>query len=360
MWNRKYGRMHDMRPMNASRRLLAFPLAMAGGLAMAWLSAPLPWLVGPMLSCAIANVLGAGFAMPSFVRFAGQSLVGIALGLYFSLHALQQLGAFAGWIALSLLLSIPTTLLAAVAMARIAGVDHPTAYYACTTGGAAEMANLAERHGARTEIVATAHTLRVVLVVTLLPFLFNALDIHGQDAHHPIALPFDPPWFPVQYGACLLAGALLHRLRTPNAWLFGPLLVSATLTATGRSPSSVPSVLIDLAQFLIGCSLGARFTPSIVRGLRRLGAGLVAAIALLLATCALTGLLIHAGSDVPLATALLATAPGGLAEMAVTAKVLDLGVPVVVAFHTTRLVFTVLSAGAVYGLVQRIARSRQP
>src|SRR5690606_27119422 len=118
----------DAHGMNdAPRWLLAFPLATAGGLALQWLSAPLPWLIGPMLSCAIANALGAGFAMPSFVRLAGQSLVGIALGLYFSLHVLQQLGAFAGWIGLSLLLSIPATLLAAAAMARIAGVDHPTA-----------------------------------------------------------------------------------------------------------------------------------------------------------------------------------------------------------------------------------------
>jgi uncharacterized membrane protein AbrB (regulator of aidB expression) len=38
------------------------------------------------------------------------------------------------------------------------------------------------------------------------------------------------------------------------------------------------------------------------------------------------------------ATALLATAPGGIAEMAITAKVLQLGVPVVTAFQVVRYV----------------------
>lgn len=358
MWRRVAAALRGAILILPPRWLLAFPLAAAAGLALEWLRVPLPWLIGPMFACAIANVSGAGFAMPTFVRQAGQSLVGVALGLYFTLYVLQQLAGFSGWIALSLLLSIPATLLAALALRRIAGIDLATAYYACTTGGAAEIANLAERHGARTGIVATAHTLRVVLVVTLLPFLFDALDVHGHDIYRPVALPFDAAPFALLYGGCLLAGALLHRLRTPNAWLFGPLLVSAALTATGRAPSSVPPVLVDLAQLLIGCSLGARFAPATVRGLGRLGAGMLAAIALLLAICALTGLLAHAGSGLPTATALLATAPGGLAEMAVTAQVLDLGVPVVVAFHTTRLVFTVLSAGVVYEALRRLVRRR--
>ena len=35
---------------------------------------------------------------------------------------------------------------------------------------------------------------------------------------------------------------------------------------------------------------------------------------------------------------LLGTSPGGMAEMSITAKVLQLGVPVVTAFHVTRYV----------------------
>jgi uncharacterized membrane protein AbrB (regulator of aidB expression) len=48
------------------------------------------------------------------------------------------------------------------------------------------------------------------------------------------------------------------------------------------------------------------------------------------ALAALTGL--HPG------TLVLATAPGGIAEMSITAKVLELGVPVVTAFHVARVV----------------------
>ena len=50
------------------------------------------------------------------------------------------------------------------------------------------------------------------------------------------------------------------------------------------------------------------------------------------------------------ATTVLATAPGGVAEMSITAKVLQLGVPVVTAFHVTRMVMLVSTTGLLYRL----------
>ena len=48
------------------------------------------------------------------------------------------------------------------------------------------------------------------------------------------------------------------------------------------------------------------------------------------------------------ATLVLGTSPGGIAEMAITAKVLQLGVPVVTAFQVCRLVAVLLLAEPVY------------
>ena len=45
---------------------------------------------------------------------------------------------------------------------------------------------------------------------------------------------------------------------------------------------------------------------------------------------------------------LLGTSPGGIAEMAITAKVLQLGVPVVTAFQVCRLVAVLILAEPVY------------
>jgi uncharacterized protein len=49
----------------------------------------------------------------------------------------------------------------------------------------------------------------------------------------------------------------------------------------------------------------------------------------------------------------LATSPGGIAEMTLTAKNLRLGVPVVTVFHVTRMVATVVAIAPLYRIVGR-------
>ena len=51
------------------------------------------------------------------------------------------------------------------------------------------------------------------------------------------------------------------------------------------------------------------------------------------------------GAGLPLPTAFLALAPGGMAEMAVMAKAFGLAAPLVTAFHITRIVCTILLTG---------------
>ena len=58
-------------------------------------------------------------------------------------------------------------------------------------------------------------------------------------------------------------------------------------------------------------------------------------------------------------TMVLGTAPGGITEMCVTAKVLQLGVPLVTAFHVTRLVVLLLVTPMVFVRARRWYRAAQ-
>ncbi|MFI4925940.1 MAG: AbrB family transcriptional regulator, partial [Vicinamibacteria bacterium] len=57
------------------------------------------------------------------------------------------------------------------------------------------------------------------------------------------------------------------------------------------------------------------------------------------------------------ATMVLGNAPGGIAEMCITAKVLQLGVPMVTAFHVTRLCVLLLATPLVFVRVRQYYRS---
>jgi membrane AbrB-like protein len=110
----------------------------------------------------------------------------------------------------------------------------------------------------------------------------------------------------------------------------------------------VPRPLTNAAQLLLGCALGARFERAFLRQAPRLVAAVVVSVAAAMLLSALFAAAIAATTDIHLATAVLATAPGGIAEMAITAKVLELGVPLVTAFHVTRVVILLTCTAPVF------------
>jgi uncharacterized protein len=59
------------------------------------------------------------------------------------------------------------------------------------------------------------------------------------------------------------------------------------------------------------------------------------------------------------ATLILATAPGGIAEMAVTAQVLELGVPMVTSFHVTRVMLLLTCTGPLFSWLRQRRRRRR-
>jgi membrane AbrB-like protein len=134
-----------------------------------------------------------------------------------------------------------------------------------------------------------------------------------------------------------------------NPWFIGPLLVSIGFAVAGQPLSAVPAWLSNAAQLVIAVSLGVRFSREFLhtapRWLGTVALGTLGMIVL----CAGFAWLLAWGTGLHAATLILGTSPGGIAEMAITAKVLQLGVPVVTAFQVCRLVAVLLIVGPLYG-----------
>jgi membrane AbrB-like protein len=112
----------------------------------------------------------------------------------------------------------------------------------------------------------------------------------------------------------------------------------------------VPRPLVDAAQVIIGCALGSRFRRELLRDARVLLPSLALAVTQGMALLAAVAVAIATASDRPASTLLLATAPGGIAELCLTARTLRLGVPLVSAFHVVRMVLLLTCAPAAYRL----------
>lgn len=342
-------------------RWRAFAAALAAGLAGAaiclWLHTPLPWMIGPLFATAALRLAGCELACPVRVREAGQWAIGTALGLYFTAPVLAVLILYMPWIAGAVLFALALGASGAMLLRRLSGVDRATAFFAMAVGGASEMAVQSERHGADVGKVAAAHSLRMMLVVATIPFGVRYWGSHGLAAGHE---SFVPGAALVDYGGlallvCItvLAALALKRCQLPNAWVIGPLLAALLLTACGIHLSRLPEWMLRAGQLFIGIALGTRFSPAFLHAAPRYLAGVALCSVLMLLLAAAFGLGLAHWLGIYPGTAILATSPGGIAEMSLTARTLHLGVPIVTAFHVARMVVLVLLTGPLFRLLQR-------
>lgn len=321
------------------------------------LNTPIPWMLGPLLGTAVVSLLGAPTASWTPLRNGGQWVIGTALGLYFT----PQVGALVAGLWWAIALGIVWALWLGWAFGRwlqrvhahhLPGVSpaglRATTYFSGAIGGASEMTLLAERAGARTDLVASAHSLRVLMVTVCLPFGMLFWGVSGLDLSPPAVRDVSWPGLALLAVLTLLGACVARWLGRANPWFMGALVVTMGVTLQGHVLSAMPTVASNAAQLAIGVSLGVRFTPAFLHTAPRWLGSVAWATLVMMLLCALFGWGLARLIGLHPATLILGTSPGGIAEMSITAKVLQLGVPVVTAFQVCRLVAVLVLAEPLY------------
>ena len=321
-----------------------------GGAICAAMGTPLPWMIGAIFAMGAAQLAGARFDAPRGGREAGFVVVGANLGLYFTAPVVHEVGSLWPWFVGLGLAALAYGMLSAWILARLSGADRATAFFGCMPGGAAEMANLGERYGAAPDRVALAHSLRMLMVVTIFPVAITLGGFHATEDYRPVVTPFSAVGLAQLLAIAAIAGAVAKLANVPTGFMMGSLLASTLLTMSGFEFSSIPSLLTNAAQVLMGCALGARFDRSFISHAPRFALALLPTLGIMLVVSAVVGWGLAAGSGTYLGGGLLAAAPGGIAEMCITAKVLRISVAFVTAAHVVRYVIVVLLTPAVYRL----------
>ena len=324
--------------------LPALLLATLAGLAARHFQLPLPWMLGPLFVMAVLRTAGARLSAPAGGRQAGQWAIGTALGLYFTPTVIDELSRHTGAIVLMAGSAVIFGLLAAGLIQRWGKVSPATAFFAGLPGGASEMVVLAERHGGTPDRVAAAHALRVMLVVSLIPFALHHGANVGHEQFRALATGVDWSRFPLLVAASLAGVVLFLKLRIANAWVLGPLIVIGLLTACGQALSGLPHWLVNGGQLLLGTALGSRFSPAFFHVAPRFLSVSALSTGLTLLLCGLFVAALGTLIPIPVASLLLSASPGGMAEMSITAREMHLSVPLVTATHVLRVVLLTVCA----------------
>jgi len=340
------------------RIFLTIVVALIAALICVFLNTPLPWMIGPLLITAALSISGISTLSWTPFRNSSQWIIGTALGLYFT----PQVSALVVSLWWMVFIIITWSLTVGYGYGlwlywynspRIPNLDRKTTYFASLIGGASEMTLLAEKEHARTDLVASAHSLRVLIVTVSVPFAVQLIGWHGLDQTpsnpHPVNLDG------LIYLGLLtgLGGLIMKMLGRSNAWFMGSLIVSIVLATNQIELSGVPPILTNAAQLLIGISLGVRFNPAFIRTAPRWLMSVSIGTFFMVGMCFLTSFGLSQLIPLPMATIILASAPGGIAEMAITAKVMQLGVAIVTALQACRIIAILLLAEPLYHCLKR-------
>ena len=334
--------------------LRALALGIPAGFLFDHLQTPIPWMIGPMVAVASLNLLGVRMHSPPYARQMGQVILGSAVGLYFTPSVVAALATNLPAILSATIAVFLVGGLGALTLSRASGVDGKSTFFASIPGGAMAMAVLADRYGAQIAPVAVAHSLRVSLVVIIVPFALTYGGFPLVAAAYRPNLPLDfsilIPWLAIGW----LLGEIAEKFRFHNGCLLVPIFLGAALTMGGFQLSAVPHWLIDFAQLMFGLVLGARYERAFFIRYKLFIPFAVLNSCFILVTSAAAGAALAWIFDLPVATMILATAPGGLAEMTITAQALKISVPLVVAFHLFRVVVVNMGTQYFYTLTARL------
>ena len=344
-------------PPGAWRLALLFAGATVAGAVADRLNVPLPWMLGALAFSMLVSMAGFETSPPRAIRASGQVIVASSVGLAFTPATMAVLATLILPMLLSAFATILCGFLVAAVMMRLAHMDAVSASLASVPVGPVEMANLAEQYGIPPAPVVFAQTVRIVVTIMGIPPLLIWLDGSIAD---PNAALRDAVWTPG--GALLLlslgiAGAMLvKRTGVANPFFIGPIAFCAAATTLSFPVTALPYAVLAAGQVMLGTSLGAMFKQDFfLRARRFIPVALLSAVLLIALTGSIGLGLSHALGE-PWPVMILATAPGSVTEMALTAKILEQGVAVVTAFHLTRIFIILPMAPMFIRITARLAR----
>ena len=324
-------------------------IALIGSTIFFFLHTPLPWMLGSLAAVLLYHWLGKRkVRWPVHFANIGQVIIGYMIGRTFTQETCQQI---VNQLPTMLLVTVVTVLFSLM-MGYIAhkktGITIETGLIGSIPGGLTQVAVLCrEVPGTDITVVTLMQTARLLAVVFVVPFLaVHGLGYGSGGPTVPIAVAaiFDLPVSQIILIAGLVScsAILAWKLRMPTPFLLGAVIGAAGISLYGLPVPKVPQVYLNGAQLCIGAYTGARIELEKLQNWREvLPYTMLGIIGLLFCSLGIGFVLMHF-THISLVTAFLSTAPGGMAEMGLTAMLLNADLSVIVAFQLFRLLFILM------------------
>ena len=294
---------------------------------------PLAWFLGPMLVTSLASLLGLRIEMPRLVL----SLILILLGLYIGNYIDKSLFAqMHQWIWTSLIMLvyiICSVLIVSKYLQKFSKYETKTSIFSAAPGALGPLMILAEDEKTDLSQVATSHLIRLIIIITVFPFIVNSFyDVKGEDVIQVALEDQNLIHLLILVVTSIILIYFFDKIKVPAALLTGTLLASGFLQITEIATYKISPNVIDYCLLILGASVGCRFANKTFGEIGRNALHSFVATFLLVVLGVIAALSAGLIIDKNFFTLLLSYCPGGIYEVAVIAIFFDLD-PEFVSFH---------------------------
>ncbi len=332
--------------------LITIAIGATGGLIARKLGIPSGAMVGSMFFVIIFNLITEKAYFIPDVKTGLQILSGAMTGCRVGREDVEGLKKLVKPIILLLSAFILMNFTFGGLMILFTDLDVPTALFATSPGGASDMALIGEELGANPAYIALLQVLRLLIIFTCCPPLFKYLFRtgrmkKGEGTEDPgisaqPGMPDKTNWtkLVLVFAVCTAAGLFFRWLGITSGAMLGSMLAGATFTVF-MGKNRFPSQIRVCMSILSGAFMGCRFSRADLANIDVLAIPILIMLIGLIVFILFNGFLVSKFTDLDYPTALFASTPGGMTEMAILAE--DMGVDSfkVSILHTIRLFFVI-------------------
>lgn len=330
--------------------LETFGIAIIGALLFHWIHIPLAWLLGPITTVMLWQMLTRRrLSTPFSFRQAASVMLGYMLGTSFTRDTAWEIVRQLPLMALTTVSLVLVSLFMGNYVAKKSGIHAASGVFGSVPGGLSQMVVISEEiEEVDAAIVTFMQTIRLLAVIFIIPFV-TVHGLAGEDVPSvaPAAVSQQHPnlnsswWIDLLYALLACFGAWGGRkIRMPAAVITGPLLATALASImSGIQAPPLPGMLITLSQLIFGAYIGGMVIIRDAHLLKKLGIYTVTSSLLLLCAALAMSQLLRYATNASLATSFLSAAPGGIAEMGMTASLVHADLSMVSSYQLFRIFF---------------------
>ena len=334
--------------------LIVILISIPSAIVADFLNIPLAWMIGPMIATSLIALKGVQVMMPKLALSSILIILGLHIGNYIDQNLINQM---VNWIWTTIIMFfyiIVSILIVSKYLQKFSDYKEKTSIFSAAPGALGPLMILAEYEKSDLSQVATAHLIRLIIIITLFPFIIVSLyptdaielekfDYMSQNHWELILLIL----------VSLVFIFFFDKAKVPAALLSGTLVASGILQIFDIASYKLPDASINFCLLILGASVGCRFANKTFKEVANNSFhGLVATILLVLLGL-IAAYIATFFVDNNFLSLILSFCPGGIYEVAVIAIAFDLEPDFVAFHHIIRLLFILFVVPVILRLIEK-------